>query len=101
MSKQVERDSPKKELLDLYENYPIIDRHFRVIIENEYIELQKRVLHNISSTPVQGVGGRAGYRSRICSGEISASLSGSRRRRGSRGRTFAFGERLARNGHLC
>ena len=40
----------KPALLCLYTNYPKFDRNFRVIIENKFIELQKRVLHNISST---------------------------------------------------
>ena len=40
----------KADLLYLYTHYPKFDRNFRVIIENEFIALQKRVLHNISST---------------------------------------------------
>jgi CRP-like cAMP-binding protein len=40
----------KKDLLHLYVNYPKFDRNFRVIIENKFIELQNRVLQNISST---------------------------------------------------
>lgn len=37
-------------LIYLYHNHPKFDRIFRVIIENKYIELQNRVLQNISST---------------------------------------------------
>ena len=40
----------KADLLYLYTHYPKFDRNFRVIIENEFIALQQRVLHNISST---------------------------------------------------
>lgn len=40
----------KKDLLFFYVNYPKFDRNFRVIIENKFIELQNRVLQNISST---------------------------------------------------
>ena len=40
----------KKDLLYLYANYPKFDRNFRVIIEDEYIELQNRLLQTISST---------------------------------------------------
>lgn len=40
----------KPDLLYLYTHFPKFDRNFRVIIENAYIDLQKRVLHNISST---------------------------------------------------
>lgn len=38
------------DLLHLYMNYPKFDRNFRIIIEHKYIELQNRVLQNISST---------------------------------------------------
>jgi CRP-like cAMP-binding protein len=40
----------KNDLWHLYNNYPKFDRNFRVIIENKFIELQSRVLQNISST---------------------------------------------------
>lgn len=40
----------RKDLWHLYNNYPKFDRNFRVIIENKFIELQNRVLQNISST---------------------------------------------------
>jgi CRP-like cAMP-binding protein len=40
----------KKDLIFFYVNYPKFDRNFRVIIENKFIELQNRVLQNISST---------------------------------------------------
>ena len=40
----------KKDLLFLYINYPKFDRNFRVIVENKFVELQNRVLQNISST---------------------------------------------------
>lgn len=40
----------KKDLWHLYTYYPKFDRNFRVIIENKFIELQSRVLQNISST---------------------------------------------------
>ncbi|HEY1165965.1 MAG TPA: Crp/Fnr family transcriptional regulator [Chitinophaga sp.] len=39
-----------KDLLDLYINYHKFDRNFRIIIEQKYIELQNRVLQNISVT---------------------------------------------------
>lgn len=38
------------DLLHLYTNYHKFDRNFRIIIEKKYIELQNRVLQNISST---------------------------------------------------
>lgn len=38
------------DLLHLYTNYHKFDRNFRIIIEQKYIELQNRVLQNISST---------------------------------------------------
>jgi CRP-like cAMP-binding protein len=40
----------KYDLWFLYTNYPKFDRNFRVIIEDKFIELQNRVLQNISST---------------------------------------------------
>lgn len=40
----------KKDLRFCYVNHPKFDRNFRVIIENKFIELQNRVLQNISST---------------------------------------------------
>jgi len=38
------------DLLHLYMGYHKFDRNFRIIIEKKYIELQNRVLQNISST---------------------------------------------------
>ena len=38
------------DLLHLYINYHKFDRNFRIVIEQKYIELQNRVLQNISST---------------------------------------------------
>jgi len=38
------------DLLWLYTNFPKFDRNFRIVIERRYIELQDRVLHNISVT---------------------------------------------------
>lgn len=40
----------KKDLLFFYVNHPKFDRNFRVIIENKFVELQNRMLQNISST---------------------------------------------------
>lgn len=40
----------KEDLYFLYTNIPKLDRIFKVIIENKYVELQNRVLQNISST---------------------------------------------------
>ena len=40
----------KKDLLFLYTNFSRVNRNFRVIIENKFVELQNRVLQNISST---------------------------------------------------
>ena len=40
----------KPDLLYLYTNYPKFDRNFRVLIEDAFVDLQKRVLQNISST---------------------------------------------------
>ncbi len=41
------------DLLDLYIGYHRFDRHFRIIVETKYIELQNRVLQNISVTAEQ------------------------------------------------
>jgi len=38
------------ELVYLYTHYPNIDRNFRVIIENSFIDLQKRMFQNLSAT---------------------------------------------------
>ncbi|MGM9506842.1 Crp/Fnr family transcriptional regulator [Larkinella sp. GY13] len=40
----------KQDLYFLYTNIPKLDRIFKVIIENKYVELQTRVLQTISST---------------------------------------------------
>lgn len=40
----------KADLIYLYTNYPKFNRNFRVIIENQFVELQNRILQNISST---------------------------------------------------
>lgn len=40
----------KTDLIYLYHNHQKFDRIFRVIAENNYVELQNRVLQNISST---------------------------------------------------
>jgi CRP-like cAMP-binding protein len=40
----------KSDLLHLYTEYISFNRNFRVLVENAFIELQKRVLQNISST---------------------------------------------------
>lgn len=40
----------KNDLWFLYTYYPKFDRNFRVIIEQKFIELQNRVLQNISAT---------------------------------------------------
>jgi CRP-like cAMP-binding protein len=37
-------------LIYLYANYPKFNSTFRIIIEHKYIELQNRVLQNISAT---------------------------------------------------
>ena len=41
------------DLLDLYIHYHKFDRNFRIIVERKYIELQHRVLQNISITAEQ------------------------------------------------
>lgn len=43
----------QQDLYFLYINIPKLDRIFKVIIENKYVELQNRVLENISSTAQQ------------------------------------------------
>jgi CRP/FNR family transcriptional regulator, anaerobic regulatory protein len=40
----------RKDLISLYIHAPKFDRVFRVLIENAYVSLQKRLLQNISST---------------------------------------------------
>ncbi|HTJ50525.1 MAG TPA: Crp/Fnr family transcriptional regulator [Cyclobacteriaceae bacterium] len=40
----------KKDLLFFYKNYPKFVRYFKVIFENKFVEMQNRVLQNISST---------------------------------------------------
>lgn len=40
----------KQNLIYLYTHFPKFDRNFRVIIENKFVQLQNRVLQNISST---------------------------------------------------
>lgn len=40
----------KPDLLHFYTHFPKFNRNFRVLIENAFVELQKRVLQNISST---------------------------------------------------
>ncbi|UII29695.1 Crp/Fnr family transcriptional regulator [Fulvivirga ulvae] len=40
----------KNDLFDLYDKFPVFDRNFRIIIENAFIEQQKRLLQTISST---------------------------------------------------
>jgi CRP-like cAMP-binding protein len=40
----------KQDLYFLYRSIPKLDRIFKVIIENKFVELQNRVLQNISST---------------------------------------------------
>jgi CRP-like cAMP-binding protein len=42
-----------KDLIFLYEHFPTFNRNFRVMIEDKYVELQNRVLQNISSTAVE------------------------------------------------
>jgi CRP-like cAMP-binding protein len=43
----------QQDLYFLYLNVPKLDRIFKVIIENKFVELQNRVLQNISSTAQQ------------------------------------------------
>lgn len=43
----------QQDLYFLYINIPKLDRIFKVIVENKYVELQNRILQNISSTADQ------------------------------------------------
>lgn len=43
----------QQDLYFLYRNIPKLDRIFKVIIENKYVELQNRLLQSISSTAQQ------------------------------------------------
>lgn len=43
----------KQDLYFLYQSIPKLDRIFKVIIENKFVELQNHVLQNISSTAQQ------------------------------------------------
>lgn len=43
----------QQDLYFLYTNVPKLNRIFKVIIENKYVEIQNRVLQNISSTAQQ------------------------------------------------
>ncbi len=43
----------QQDLYFLYTHIPKLDRIFKVIVENKYVELQNRVLQNISSTAQQ------------------------------------------------
>lgn len=40
----------KPDLIYFYSEFPTFDRNFRVLAENAFIKLQKRVLHSIGST---------------------------------------------------
>ncbi len=40
----------KNNVFELYDNHAVFDRNFRIIIENAFIEQQKRILQTISST---------------------------------------------------
>lgn len=40
----------KKDLLHLYDSFPVFDRVFRVLVENAFVNMQHRVIHNISAT---------------------------------------------------
>jgi CRP-like cAMP-binding protein len=40
----------KSDVIELYRRYPKFVRYFKVIFENKFVELQNRVLQNISST---------------------------------------------------
>lgn len=43
----------KQDLYFLYTHLPKLDRIFKVIVENKFVELQNRVLQNISSTALE------------------------------------------------
>ncbi|RDB02615.1 Crp/Fnr family transcriptional regulator [Runella aurantiaca] len=43
----------QQDLYFLYNNIPKLNRIFKVIVENKYVELQNRVLQNISSTALE------------------------------------------------
>jgi CRP-like cAMP-binding protein len=43
----------QKDLYFLYNNIPKLNQIFKVIVENKYVELQNRVLQNISSTALE------------------------------------------------
>ena len=40
----------RNDLIDFYKKYPKFVRYFKVIFENKFVEMQNRVLQNISST---------------------------------------------------
>jgi len=40
----------KRDMIDLYRLHSKFSRYFKVIFENKFVEMQNRVLHNISST---------------------------------------------------
>jgi len=40
----------KNDVIELYRRYPKFVRYFKVIFENKFVEMQNRVLQNISST---------------------------------------------------
>lgn len=40
----------KKDLLELYDNYPVFDRVFRVLVENAFVNMQHRVIQNVSTS---------------------------------------------------
>jgi len=40
----------KEDMLFFFTNFPKFDRNFRVLVENAFIKMQRRVLQNISST---------------------------------------------------
>jgi CRP-like cAMP-binding protein len=50
MEQSVVLQIAKPDLLYLYSNFPAFDRNFRVLIENAFVALQKRLLQTISSS---------------------------------------------------